>query len=105
MADQLSCSLTLTCWRGDRGTYHLVTIDGDQAEHIATHATFHRMEFGRHRGFGSVKVIAKIGETEWKTSVFPQDKSREWVLLVSKKVMRAERLAKGDSINLTLELL
>ena len=69
------------------------------------HARLHRLEFGRQRGFGSVKVMARVGETEWKTSVFPQNKSTEWVLLVSKKVMRAEDLSEGDPITLQLDLL
>ena len=69
------------------------------------HARLHRLEFGRQRGFGSVKVMARVGETEWKTSVFPQNKSTEWVLLVSKKVMRAEDLSEGDPVTLQLDLL
>jgi len=81
------------------------------------HARLHRLEYGRQRGFGSVKVMARIGDTRWKSSVFPQRKptpssseavgqqEREWILLVSKKVMRAEDLAEGDAVGLELELL
>nr|WP_298899166.1 DUF1905 domain-containing protein [uncultured Altererythrobacter sp.] len=105
MADALSCTLPLVRWQGDRGTYHLVTLTGEPAEQIAMHARLLRLEYGTRRGFGSVKVIARIGETVWKTSVFPQEKSTEWVLLVSKKVMRAEDLAEGDPVELELELL
>lgn len=95
----------LTRWSGDRGTYHLVSITGEAAEQIAIHARLHQMEFGKQRGFGSVKVVARIGETEWKSSVFPQDKQSEWILLVSKKVMRAQDLAEGDPVMLNLALL
>ena len=63
------------------------------------HARLHRLEFGRSRGFGSIKVTARIGETVWKTSVFPQQKQNEWVLLVSKKVMRLEGIAHEDVIS------
>lgn len=105
MTDTLSITTPLICWRGDRGTYHLVSITGKPAEQIAMHARLHRLEYGRQRGFGSVKVLAKIGETEWKSSVFPQEKSTEWILLVSKKVMRAEDLAEGDEIKVELTLL
>lgn len=69
------------------------------------HARLHRLEYGSQRGFGSVKVMARIGETRWKSSVFPQQKSTEWVLLVSKKVMRAEDLVEGGQIKVELELL
>jgi len=105
MADSLLCTLPLVRWQGDRGTYHLVVLTGEPADQISMHARIHRLEYGRQRGFGSVKVIAQIGETQWKSSVFPQAKSTEWVLLVSKKVMRAEDLAEGDNLNVELELL
>ncbi|MBX7459158.1 DUF1905 domain-containing protein [Qipengyuania sp. 1NDH17] len=105
MSETLSCTLPLKRWQGDRGTYHLVTISGETAEAIAMHERLHRLEFGARRGFGSVKVMARVGGTQWKTSVFPQSKKTEWVLLVSKKVMRAEDLAEGDSVALELNLL
>ncbi len=105
MAETLRCELPLSRWEGDRGTYHLVSIVGRDAETIAMHARMERLELGSRRGFGSVKVIAGIGDTEWKSSVFPQNKSREWILLVSKKVMKAEGLAQGSKVNLRLELL
>lgn len=105
MSEALSCTLPLKRWQGDRGTYHLVVITDEAADTIAGHALMHRLEFGTQRGFGSVKVMARIGDTEWKTSVFPQEKKSEWVLLVSKKVMRAESLAEGDPVELAIELL
>lgn len=105
MTDTVSHTAPLTRWQGDRGTYHLVTIAGEPAEQIAMHARLHRLEYGRQRGFGSVKVVARIGGTSWKSSVFPQNKSSEWILLVSKKVMRAEDLAAGDPVSIELELL
>lgn len=105
MTDKLEYSAPLTRWQGDRGTYHLVVIEGDAADKIEMHARLHRLEYGRQRGFGSVKVTARIGGTKWKSSVFPQNKSTEWILLISKKVMRAEDLAEGDPVALELELL
>ena len=105
MSDILTLTPSLTRWQGDRGTYHLVVITGDNAEAITAHALLERLELGTRRGFGSVKVEARIGATRWKSSVFPQRKSSEWVLLVSKKVMKAEGLSAGDSVELTLDLL
>lgn len=101
----LACTLPLQRWQGERGTYHLVIMKGEAAEALALHERLHRLEFGGRRGFGSVKVRARVGGTEWKTSAFPQSAKSEWVLLVSKKVMRAEDLAEGDPVALELELL
>ena len=105
MSETLCATLPLTRWQGDRGTYHLVTVTGEAAEQLAMHARIERLETGARRGFGSVKVLARIGVTRWKTSVFPQAKQSEWVLLVSKKVMRAEDLAEGNAVAVELELL
>ncbi len=105
MSETLTHNAPLSRWQGDRGTYHLVVITGDAAEQIAMHARIHRLEYGKQRGFGSVKVMAEIGGTRWKSSVFPQNKKSEWILLVSKKVMRAEDLAEDEMVTVSLELL
>ena len=57
---------------------------------------------GMARGFGSLKVTATIGETSWRTSVFP---SREtgWMLPVKAAVRKAEALSEGDEVELILE--
>mgnify|MGYP004458897685 FL=1 len=103
MTERIELTAPLGRWQGERGTYHLVTITGAEAEALQAHEAMHRLEFGARRGFGSVKVTARIGDTEWPTSVFPQKQRSEWVLLVSKKVMRSEDLAEGDPVELTLE--
>ena len=102
MSDQISATLPLTRWQGDRGTYHLVVFTGERAEALTMHATLHRLEFGRSRGFGSIKVTAQIGGTSWKTSVFPQKKQSEWVLLISKKVMKLEGLVPEEPVAVRL---
>ena len=104
MVENVSATLPLQRWQGEKAVYHLVTFSGPEAEAIAAHALMHRLEFGRARGFGSVKVTARIGATEWKTSVFPQNSQSEWILLVGKKVMRAEDLAPDDPVSVTLAL-
>ncbi|KEO92130.1 hypothetical protein EH31_05540 [Erythrobacter longus] len=98
MSDTITATLPLRRWQGGKATYHLVSFTGDEAEALAGHALLQKLEFGRQRGFGSVKVTAAIGDTTWKTSVFPQDKQTTWILLVSKKVMKAQNLAPGDQI-------
>ncbi len=105
MSAPLTFTAPLTRWQGDRGIYHLVVITGEAAEQIAMHARLHRLEFGKPRGFGSVKVRARIGGTVWNSSVFPQRQRSEWILLVSKKVMRAEDLSKGELLTVELDLI
>jgi len=116
MDDLVRYSTTLARWQGDRGTYYHVVIKGEAAEVITMHERIRRLELGAQRGFGSVKVMAQIGETRWKTSVFPQsdptppssaamEQQKCWWLLVSRKVMRTEDLALDDELTVELELL
>lgn len=102
MSETITTTLTLRRWQGEKATYHLVGFAGDEAETLAGHALMQRLEMGRARGFGSIKVTAQIGGTSWKTSVFPQDKQSEWILLVSKKVMKAEDLAPGAELTVSV---
>lgn len=108
MSETITARLSLKCWRGERGTYHLVILAGEQARLLGERALLDRLEFGRRRGFGSIKVTARIGATIWRTSVFPQRGGEagasqvDYVLLVGRKVMRAEGLASGDRIELEL---
>ncbi|MBO6528314.1 DUF1905 domain-containing protein [Erythrobacter sp.] len=104
MTETLAWRGEITRWQGEKATYHLLTIDGACAEEITMHERLRRLEMGGRRGFGSVKVLAEIGGTRWKTSVFPS-KTGEWWLLVGKKVLKTEDLAAGDAAELTLELL
>lgn len=48
------------------------------------------------KGFGSIRVEAKIGETTWKTSIFPDSKSKSYLLPVKKEVRKKERLEIGS---------
>ena len=104
VSETLTHTAKLNRWQGDRGTYHHVVIGGETAETISMHERLHRLEFGARRGFGSVKIMAHIGGTRWKTSVFPS-KSGDWWLLISKKVMRAEDLAMDDELTVELDLI
>ncbi len=104
MSETLSWHGPITRWDGEKAVYHLLTIGGGMAEDLTMHERLRRLELGGRRGFGSVKVMATIGGTRWKTSVFPS-KSGEWWLLVGKKVLKAEDLAAGDEAELALELL
>ena len=59
---------------------------------------------GLRGGFGSVKVVATIGTTEFSTSVFPDSKSRCFVLPVKKAVRKAEEIDDGDPVEVVLRL-
>lgn len=104
MSETLAFHGPITRWQGEKAVYHVLTITGAAAEAITMHERLRRLEFGGRRGFGSVKIMATIGGTRWKTSVFPS-KSGDWWLLVGKKVLKAEDLVTDDEATLALELI
>ncbi len=87
---------------GTNGTWHFLTIDGEAGEALSATALMRRLE-GLSRGFGSLKVLATIGETRFATSVFPQ-KGEGWLLPVKAAVRKAEGLGDGDEITVDLEV-
>ena len=58
-----------------------------------------------YRGFGSVRVRARIGGSEWTTSIFPSSDSGSYVLPLKKAVRVAERLDDGGPVTVQLEVL
>lgn len=89
---------------GNGGNWHFVSAEGAAAEAIAAHALLRRLEEGRARGFGSVRVEARIGVSHWSTSVFPQ-RDGGWILPVKRAIRQAEDLAEGDLAEIELRLL
>jgi hypothetical protein len=79
-------------------------IAGEAAEPIVAHEFERRLELGRRRGFGSVKVAVTLGESRWRTSLFP-NKDGSWFLPIKKPVRVAEGLDEGEPFEVELELL
>ena len=101
----VSFTAPLLVWRTeDYGDIGYVVIAGEAAEAIGAHELVRRLELGRRRGFGSVKVEAAIGASRWSTSVFPR-KEGGWFLPVKKAICRAEGIEPGDELAVRLELL
>src|SRR5688572_7370600 len=104
-AATVSFTARLLVWRTEKyGDIGYVVIAGEAADAISAHELVRRLELGRRRGFGSVKVEAAIGGSRWSTSVFPQ-KQGGWFLPVKKAICRAEDLAAEDEVEVRLALL
>ena len=58
-----------------------------------------------YRGFGSVRVRAQIGGSDWTTSIFPSSDSGSYVLPLKKAVRVAEGLVDGGPVTVRLEVL
>ena len=81
--------------------WHFITIDGAAGEALSATALMRRLE-GAARGFGSIKVTAQIGDSAFKTSLFPS-KELGWLLPVKSSVRKAEGISEGDVVEVVLE--
>jgi hypothetical protein len=94
---QLDFSNDVWFWRGP-SPYHFVTVP--EAESADLHATAASVTYG----WGMIPVSAQIGNTMWKTSLFPKNGG---YIVPIKDVVRAELgIDVGDtvSVRLTVDL-
>lgn len=82
-------------WRGP-SPYYFVTVPEDES------ALLHALSPTVTYGWGMIPVRARIGSTEWKTSLFPKDGL--FVVPIKDAVRRAESVDEGDTISLHLSV-
>ena len=80
-----------------RAPWHFITVPADIAGQI-------RFMTGRTRGFGSIRVEARIGESRWSTSLFPDKATGSYFLPVKADVRRAAAIAAGDRVSVELTI-
>ena len=104
MTEQITHTGPLWRWSGgsSSGAWHFLTLDGAAGEALSGTALMRRME-RTIGGFGSLKVTARIGDTTFRTSLFPS-KERGWLLPVKAAVRRAEGIGEGDRVAVMLEV-
>jgi len=61
-----------------------------------------RKRTGPRKGFGSVPVEVTIGDSTWRTSIFPDKASRSFLLPVKAAIREAEALSAGDTMEISL---
>jgi len=59
---------------------------------------------GYERGFGSLRVQARVGATVWRTSIFPDGGRRTYVLPIKRQVREREGLLPGRRVAVEIEL-
>lgn len=85
-------------WQGS-AAWHFVTLDARSAKAVK------KTQEGKKRiGWGSVPVVATVGKTSWKTSVFPDSKRGSYLLPLKAQVRKKEMVDEGDTITVTLQL-
>lgn len=84
-------------WKQDSG-WHFATVPKAQSAQIRSRFS------GARRGWGSVPVRVKIGQTEWETSLFPQGKTGSYLFAIKASVRNAEGIEEGGVITALVSL-
>jgi len=84
-------------WEG-KGAWHFITIESGQATDIKLDWPWPR------KGFGSIPVQVKTGQTTWKTSIFPE-KGGAYLLPIKKDVRQKEELLLGKHYEFELTVI
>lgn len=82
-----------------KDSWYFVTVPVEFSEEIGLIGSSHK------KGFGSVRVKATIGKSTWDTSVFPDTKSKSYLLPIKKEIRTAESLKGGTIAVVSIRLL
>lgn len=80
-------------WRGP-SPFHFVTVPDEEC------ALLHDIANAVTYGWGMIPVEARIGETEWTTSLFPKDGA--YLVPLKEVVRRAESIEVDDEVSVHL---
>jgi hypothetical protein len=80
------------------GAWHMVTLPEDLSDEIEARYA------GPRRGFGAVRVKARIGTTAWGTSIFPSWSTKAYVMGIKKAVRDAEGIEEGTRVKVVLDI-
>ncbi len=78
--------------------WHFITVP----ENISEEIDFFFKEF--KRGWGSLPVLATIGDTSWRTSIFFEKKNNCYLLPLKTEIRKAESVSEGDNIAVSLKI-
>ena len=90
---QLQFSGEIWCWRGP-APFHFVTVPEQQSEMIAAASKLVTY------GWGMIPVIARVGQTEWTTSLWAKDGG--YIVPLKTAVRQKEQLESGATIDVLL---
>ncbi|MEN9552191.1 MAG: hypothetical protein RI935_568 [Candidatus Parcubacteria bacterium] len=80
----------------EKASWYFLPIDKEIADSIKV--------LSIRRGFGSVRVTVTIGETLFATSIFPDSRSKGFLLPVKKSVRDKENIDDGDIVEFVIDL-
>jgi hypothetical protein len=82
-------------WKGP-APHYFVTVPPEQCQDLKATSKFVTY------GWGMIPVRVQIGETEWKTSLFPKD--GHYIVPLRLNVRKKENIEEGDEVTVQLRI-
>ncbi|MFA9262815.1 MAG: DUF1905 domain-containing protein [Undibacterium sp.] len=94
--NQFTVTEEVWLYPGESAAWHFLTLPKDVSEII-------REQYGKNaRGWGSLPVSATIGQTVFKTSIFPDKRSGGYLLPIKASVRASEGIRAGKRATVTI---
>ncbi len=106
--DELDFEFTAKLWLYQgKGAWHFITVPREQSDQIKFF-TSAAVTGRKKRGWGSVRITAKIGESQWQTSIFPSKSGGKlegrYILPVKKDIRIREKIYAEDDVTVRLTI-
>ena len=99
---ELDFTFTEKCWLWQgKGAWHFITVPKNHSEEIKFFTENH---FGKRRGWGAVRVTARIGDSEWQTSIFPSASLEAYILPLKQEIRKKEKIAVDAAVQVQLNI-
>jgi Domain of unknown function (DUF1905) len=91
------------CWLySGKAAWHFVTLPPEAGLEIKYFSQ--AASGGKRSGWGSVRIMAQIGNSTWGTSVFPDSQTGSYLLPIKAAVRKAECITAGQSLRVKLSM-
>ncbi|MEW7006437.1 MULTISPECIES: DUF1905 domain-containing protein [unclassified Lentilitoribacter] len=98
MISDLEYAFETEMWRSSGGSWYFMTVPQEISQHISSFCV------DQKTSFGSVRVKVRVGETSWKTSLFPDKASGCYFLPIKADIRKREKLAVGPVFNINVSV-
>lgn len=83
---------------GESANWHFFTVPKKESLEI-------KERYGpRARGWGSLPVIVTLGTSSWNTSIFPDTKSKTYILPLKAQVRKREGVFEQDTVTISFSM-
>lgn len=83
---------------GGEGSWYFANLPQDISQEIK------QITSESKNAFGSVKVLVNINKTSWQTSLFPDSKSKCYVVPIKKSIRLAENIKVDQAVKINVKL-